>query len=170
MSFLSDRRERGIPEKNHSQEVLLQERLSGQRIRNLTMLKLHLLKIQPSQLFISEEKLSRVMQRLNPEKPETLEPIPVKKLGGEIIYTDGHTRALAAHQRGFTEIPIVWDKDELDWEAYEICVHWCKEEGILTIADLEDRILDPGSYERLWINRCREMHKQLEAKREQRQA
>jgi hypothetical protein len=134
------------------------------------MPKLNLSEIQPSQLFISEEKLSRVMQRLDPEKPETLEPIPVKKLGGEIIYTDGHTRALAAHQQGLTEIPIVWDEDELDWDAYAICVQWCKEEGILSIADLGDRILDPGSYERLWINRCRKMHKQLEVKMQQGQS
>jgi hypothetical protein len=129
------------------------------------MFKLHLLKIQPSQLFISAEKLSRVLEDFDPNNPESLEPIPVKSLGGAIIYTDGHTRALAAHHRGLTEIPIVWDDDDLDWEAYEICVRWCKEEGIHTIADLEGRILDPESYEKLWLKRCQEMHAQLEAQR-----
>ena len=113
------------------------------------MLTLHLSKIQPSQLFINEDKLSRVMQNYDPEKPEMLEPIPIKKLGNEIIYTDGHTRALVVYLHGLSEIPVVWDEDELDWDAYKICVQWCKEEGILSIADLQERSIDPEIYEEL---------------------
>ena len=113
------------------------------------MLTLHLSKIQPSQLFINEDKLSLIMQNYDPEKPETLEPIPIKKLGNEIIYTDGHTRALVVYLHGLSEIPVVWDEDELDWDAYKICVKWCKEEGILSIADLQERSIDPEIYEEL---------------------
>jgi hypothetical protein len=129
------------------------------------MLTMHLSKIQPSQLFINEDKLSRVMQNYDPEKPETLEPIPIKKLGNEIIYTDGHTRALVVYLHGLFEISVVWDEDELDWDAYKICVQWCKEEGILSIADLQERIIDPEIYEELWLKRCQELHEQLEARR-----
>ena len=59
------------------------------------------------------------------------------------------------------EIPAVWDEDDLDWKAYEICVRWCKEEGIRTIADLASRIVDEENYEKLWFARCRRMHDQL---------
>jgi len=69
--------------------------------------KFHLNQLQPSQLLISDEKLSRVLQSFDPEKLEELEPIPITKLGDEIIYIDGHTRALAAHQYGLSEIPVV---------------------------------------------------------------
>ena len=129
------------------------------------ILKFPLNQLQPSQLYISAEKLSRILQYFDPQELESLEPIPVKKLGDEIIYTDGHTRAFAAHQLGSGEIPVVWDEDELDWEAYEICVQWCREEGIHTIADLEGRILDQESYEILWLKRCQEMHATLEQER-----
>ncbi len=121
--------------------------------------------IQPSQLFINAAKLSRVMETFDPARPETLQPIPVKKLGGQIIFTDGHTRALAAFLSGLVEIQVFWDEDELDWEAYAICVQWCREEGIHTIADLANRIILSEEYERLWIGHCRAMQQALEKKR-----
>ena len=33
--------------------------------------------------------------------------------------TDGHTRAVAAIKAGLDHVPLVWDKDELDWDK------WC---------------------------------------------
>jgi hypothetical protein len=86
------------------------------------MPNMQLSKIQPSQLFVNEDKLSRVIQNFDSERPGKLEPIPIKKLGNEIISTDGLTRALAAYLYGPSELPVVWDQDELDWEAYQIRV------------------------------------------------
>ena len=120
--------------------------------------------IQPSQLFISAEKLARVEADFDPER---LAPLPVKMLGGRVIFTDGHTRALAAFRRGIAEVAVYWDEDELDWEAYEICVGWCDEAGIETIADLKDRLVDHEDYERLWYERCQRMHKNLSLRRKE---
>lgn len=125
-------------------------------------------KIQPSQLFVNSEKLSQVMEEFNPPGIETLRPIPVKELGDDIILTDGHTRAFAAYLSGASEIRVFWDEDDMDWEAYEICVEWCKEAGIHTIADLEDRVVGDEEYEALWHGRCDVMHRELEAKRKSR--
>ena len=127
--------------------------------------KYPLLQLQPSQLFISREKLTHVLKQIDFNLPEKMAPIPIKSLSEEIIYTDGHTRALAAHQRGLTEIPIVWDEDDLDWEAYEICVGWCMEEGIYTIADLKDRVISHQEYKKLWYERCTKMQNNLKEKR-----
>ena len=121
-------------------------------------------KIQPSQLYISSEKLSKVMKNFN---ANSIEPIPVKKLGDDIIFVDGHTRAFAAYLHGLKEIPVYWEYEELDWEAYKICVEWCKKEGIYTIADLENRVIPHREYEILWYRRCEEMQRNLEAKRKQ---
>jgi len=121
--------------------------------------------MQPSQLFISSAKLARVMGDFDPLRPDSLAPIPVKELCGKMIMTDGHTRALAALLNGLSEVMVFWDGDELDWEEYEICVHWCEEEGIHTIADLKDRIVPPEDYQRLWLDRCEEMQEALEARR-----
>jgi len=114
--------------------------------------------IQPSQLFISSEKLSQVMGDSNGLTVESVEPILIKKLGKEVIFTDGHTRALAAYLCGIPEVSVFWDEDELNWEAYQICVKWCKEEGAYTIADLKDRVVSLEKYETLWIKRCAAMH------------
>ena len=120
--------------------------------------------MQPSQLYVSSAKLAQVTAD---EELGEIEPVPVKDLDGEIVMTDGHTRALAALLAGAAEVPAVWDTDELDWEAYRICVAWCKAEGVRTIADLRDRIVGPAEYETSWHERCREMHRQLAAKRKE---
>jgi hypothetical protein len=125
--------------------------------------------LQPTQLFISAAKLTRVRRDLDPRHPESLAPIPIKALGGRVIMTDGHTRALAALLAGLAEVPVVWDEDELDWEAYQICVDWCLAAGIRTVADLQDRVVPAEEYEVVWHQRCREMQHDLEHKRQRSQ-
>jgi hypothetical protein len=101
-------------------------------------------------------------------KPVFVKPIPVKKLEGQIIFVDGHTRALAALLLGLSEIPVYYWKDEdeeLDWDEYEVCVRWCKEEGIHAISDLKNRVISPKNYQVLWLDRCGRMQREMEEKR-----
>jgi len=98
-------------------------------------------------------------------KTDHLEPIPIKKLNDHIIITDGHTRAYTAFLSNYSEIKVFWDNDDLDWEAYQICVNWCKQEGINSIADLSDRVIEADEHEVLWLKRCQEMQQSLELKR-----
>lgn len=121
--------------------------------------------IQPSQLFISAEKLSQVMKAFDKAKLESIKPIPVKQLGNQVIFVDGHTRAFAAFLQGLSEAPVYWEEDKLDWDAYEICVDWCKKEGIHTIADLKDRVVSHQEYEIVWYKPCEKMQQDLEAER-----
>jgi hypothetical protein len=121
--------------------------------------------IQPSQLYISTEKLAETMKAFNPSSRRSLELIPIKKLSGDIILVDGHTRAFAAFLQGLSEVPVYWEYEELDWEAYELCVKWCKDEGIRTIADLKNRVVSKDDYESLWLNRCARMQADLKARR-----
>ncbi len=124
--------------------------------------------IQPSQLFISSEKLSQVMRDFAPVPSGRLPPIPVKDLRGKIVFTDGHTRALAALLGGLSEVRVFWDEDDMDWEVYEICVGRCDGEGINTIKDLSDMVAPPADHQRLWLNRCEETQQELEARRNRR--
>ncbi len=124
-----------------------------------------LAKIQPSQLYINTSKLAQVLEWWRPLMLDTLSPVPIKHLNGRVIYTDGHTRAFAAYRHGLTRIAVVWDKDPLDWDAYQICVDWCLDLGIRTIMDLEGRVISPDAYERLWLGRCRQMQDALEDQR-----
>jgi len=121
--------------------------------------------IQPSQLYISSEKLNSIMKILRKSKQKLVEPIPVKKLGNQVVFVDGHTRAFAAFLLGFSEIPVYWEDEELDWEEYEICVEWCKKEGIHIISDLKNRIVPHKNYQVLWLDKCRKMQDDLQARR-----
>lgn len=115
--------------------------------------------IQPSQLYISAQKLAAVQKWFDPKKFETMAPIPVYRLGQHIIFTDGHTRALVAYLKGLTDIKVYWDQDDLDWNLYEVCVQWCRKEGIFSVADLADRVVSPADYEKLWLVRCKNLQR-----------
>jgi hypothetical protein len=132
-------------------------------VKKVFMMKLS--EIQPSQLYICSEKLSKVMKTFNADDPKLMEPIPIKKLKEDVIFVDGHTRAFAAFLCGFSEVPVYWEDEELDWDAYKICVEWCKREGIRTIADLKNRVVPQRKYEKLWYERCEKMQRDLEIKK-----
>jgi len=125
--------------------------------------------IQPSQLFISSKKLSRILKFIEKAKPESVEPIPVKRLDDQVVFVDGHTRAFAVFLRGLKEVKVYWEDERLDWDAYRICVDWCKKEGIHTIADLRERIVSPEEYRILWLQRCGKMQRDLGVKRRQKE-
>ena len=114
-----------------------------------------------SQLYISSAKLATVLKIFEEKKEHDLEPIPIKKLDGEFVATDGHTRLLAWYLNSYKEVTCVWEDFEMDWDAYRICVQWCREEGIKSIADLQDRIVDADTYQGIWLDRCRIMEEEL---------
>jgi len=134
------------------------------------IIEMDLNSIQPSQLYISKQKLAKVKQKFDPKDISTLESIPIKKLKNIIFYTDGHTRAFAADQEGFARVPVIWEDEELDWEMYEICIKWCKDAGIYSIADLKSRVVDQKEYELLWYKQCDDLHKNLTKKRGKKKA
>ena len=121
--------------------------------------------LQPSQLYISWEKLTIVQSINDFSNPTGISPIPIKDLDGLQVMTDGHTRALAAYLGGLAAVPTYPDPDDLDWDAYRICVAWCHDAKIYSIADLVERVVSPQDYERLWYDRCRKMQSELAEKR-----
>ena len=127
--------------------------------------QLKLDEIQPSQLYISRTKMSAVLKHFKSSTENFLEPIPIKKLDGELVSTDGHTRGVVWHLEGHMEVECVWEDLEMDWDAYRICVDWCKEAGITSIIDLNGRFLDHADYEVLWLDRCRIMQEALAARK-----
>ena len=122
--------------------------------------------IQPSQLYVSKGKLARVWDWWRPPHLKSFSALPVKRLKGRVIFTDGHTRAFAAYQMGFQHVPVYWDEDALDWEAYQICVDWCLDANIQTVMDLAGRMLTPEDYQHLWLDRCQTMQTALARRRQ----
>ena len=133
----------------------------------MTAFRMNLKDIQPSQLYISRKKLDRILRAFDKDEAHKIPPVPIKELDGEMISTDGHTRALAWYLKGHSDILCEWEDLEMDWEEYRICVEWCKEADIRGIPSLRDRIISAEDYEILWHGRCRAMHQELEQEREQ---
>jgi hypothetical protein len=126
---------------------------------------MNLYEIQPSQLYVNLVKLENVLSWFKPEDINSYDAIPIRKLNNKIIFTDGHTRAYAAYLKGIDEIKVYWDEDDLDWNAYQICVDWCNDENITSIKDLEGRVTSDEEYKVLWLERCRIMQQELENNR-----
>jgi RimJ/RimL family protein N-acetyltransferase len=121
--------------------------------------ELPLKELQPTQLYISEGKLNLIKTWFNKSDKSSMDPIPIKRFNDKIIITDGHTRAILALKSKWDTIPVYWDTDELDMEAYAIDVRWCEEEGVHSPYDLIGRIVPHRNYEELWRKRCLEMRR-----------
>ena len=120
--------------------------------------------LQPSQLYVCQEELDamlRVVERIG----GIAEPIPVKRRACGLVMTDGHSRALAAYRCVIHSVLAVWEREDLDWEAYDTCVAWCREEGIRSIDGLEERVVPAEQFGIVWLERCRILHDALARKR-----
>ncbi len=127
--------------------------------------QLRINQIKLSQIYVSSAKLESVMRVFEEGNESILEPIPIKEIDGRLVATDGHTRLLAWFLNDYEEVDCEWEDTEMDWDAYRVCMQWCEEEGIQTVADLANRIISPQEYEILWLERCRIMQEDLEMKR-----
>jgi len=126
--------------------------------------EIDLLALQPSQLYVCQEKLDAVLRVIEAEG-FPLKPIPIKQRACGLVMADGHSRALAAYRQGLRSVQAVWETDDLDWEAYDACVAWCREAGIGSVADLEGRVVPAEEFESLWLDRCRVLHVDIARRR-----
>ena len=120
-----------------------------------------LIDLQPSQFYLSQEKIDNIKTWFRADDLSNFEPLPVKILNGKMILTDGHTRAFVAYSAGLSKIPLVWENEDLDWEAYQRCVDACEERGVRAVSDFQGRILSKEDYAVLWNGWCDELHKLL---------
>ena len=131
----------------------------GGKMPDITEMKI--ISLQPSQFYISEKKLKRVFEWLNPGDLSGFKPVPVKILDGVPVMTDGHTRAVAALLCGLDKVPLIWDEDDLDWEMYRRCVAECRKQSVLSPADLLGRIISEDEYKEKWDKWCDRMQAEV---------
>lgn len=131
--------------------------------------ELRLLDLHPSQLYISSCKLRAVDYLFCCGGASMLQPLPVIKLDQEWVLTDGHTRALALYLKGYQNVKVFEDPDPIDLDMYRTAVHWCRTEGIKTIADLAPRLVEHSEFERLWIQRCQDQCERCRSQAETKQ-
>jgi ribosomal protein S18 acetylase RimI-like enzyme len=118
-------------------------------------LKIGILEAQPSQMYINKEKLNIVSQK------EDLEVIPVKKIGKKLFFTDGHSRVLSYYLKGFKEIEVYIDEDDMDWHLYSLHVKNCEDNNIKNISDLKNRIISEKEYKEKWFGFCTDLENKV---------
>ncbi len=124
-----------------------------------------ILEIQPSQFYLSKDKIDKINQWFDVTNLSNFEPVTVIKIDDNYIFTDGHTRAFVAYMAGLKEIPIVYDEDSLDLEAYHLYTLACKERNITNISMLKNRILTKDEYYQKWLCWCNVVHEVLQLQR-----
>ncbi|MET1248741.1 hypothetical protein ABWW58_08135 [Sporolactobacillus sp. STCC-11] len=113
-----------------------------------------LYQIRPSQLYLDQDKIDRLKELFDPLNVRFNAPLPIKKNGGEAFLTDGHTRAFLYSEAKISVIPVYWDEDDPDMDLYQNRLNWCREERVMFIDDLKERILPHDQFENEWIKRC----------------
>lgn len=112
--------------------------------------------IRPTQLYLSSEKLADVLAWFDVDEPN-YGTLPAFEHEGEWYLSDGHTRAFVASLSGAQTLRLERDeelREIYDFDAYLRAISWCAEEGIETVRDLHGRVVEPDSYQELWIDRC----------------
>lgn len=127
--------------------------------------ELKLTDIQPSQLYISDEKIRAVKKWFRKDDLSNFMPITIKELNGRIIFTDGHTRAWVAYIEGLERVPLAWEESDLDWEVYQVCVDACLAENVHSVIDFAGRTLSSDAYQEKWDKWCERLTASLEEKR-----
>lgn len=112
--------------------------------------------VQPSQLYLDGAKLSLVTGWFDFDAPN-YDPLPVRKFDDRWTLTDGHTRAFVAHLSGAEELRVVRDTDGISVSKYELCVSWCRDEGITAISNLVGHVITNEAFKTRWIDRCQSL-------------
>lgn len=110
---------------------------------------------QPSQCYLNGRKLSLATQWFDFDDP-TYDPLPVRRLDGEWVLLDGHTRAFLARLAGAEAVPVTPADVPPEAEPmYARCVEWCREAGVARVGDLVGRVVDADTFVEVWVERCR---------------
>ena len=99
----------------------------------MKVFKANLCSIRPTQLYISEKKYRGSLAMFEKHGYDVYEPLPIKKIGKDIFFTDGHTRALILWQNGKHEADVYYDTDAMDWIMYLVDLEWCRDSEIRSI-------------------------------------
>ncbi len=118
---------------------------------DIEVFKINIDEIIPEQLTVDEVKLNRVASWI--EKPEDI-VVSCVKIGDKIVSIDGHSRLVAAYNKGFKYVYAYLETDNDSIEFYKTCMKWCENEKIFTIKDLANRVVTTEKHSELWINRC----------------
>lgn len=122
-----------------------------------TVQQVNILSLRPNNWYINQAKLDSVRGAWQNGNQTELPPVLVTRIDQEFSLIDGHARTYAAFERGEKKIKArIIDLDFIEGSTalYKHIHRTGPALGIHTIADLEDRIIEPEEHRRLWIGYC----------------
>lgn len=119
----------------------------------LSIFRVALDKIQPSQFYVDEEKLNAITSFV--KTPEDI-IIPIAKLDNIFISLDGHTRLKLGSMLGFESIYAYISED---FEGIDYFVKECQKRGVFSPKDME--ILTHVDFDNKWNKFCDDYFKNL---------
>lgn len=135
--------------------------------KTINLLNLEIKDIMVSQFYVSKEKIDNVSKWFNSNDLSNFEPIPIKVINDTPVMLDGHSRTVVGLLNGLKKIPLVYEKDEWDWEMYSRCIEESKNKNINSPYDLLDRIISKDEYVEKWDKWCDKMQEEINSFREQ---
>lgn len=118
---------------------------------SIEVFKIDIEEIIPEQLTVDSIKLDKASSWIR--TPEDIVVCCVK-IDGKIVCLDGYSRLVAAYNKGFNHVYVYIELDNDSIEFYRTCLEWCREQSVLSIKDLSNRVVTPIEHEKIWINRC----------------
>ncbi|GAB4285409.1 MAG: hypothetical protein Kow0029_32210 [Candidatus Rifleibacteriota bacterium] len=104
--------------------------------------------LQPTQAYISQSRLNNVSRHMK----FLAQPFPVRLINSKFCLLEGHERCYLLSSIGESTVNVYIEKEKgpSDQALRELVDYVCKQ-GILSIGDLEDRILPPHDFKHLWL-------------------
>jgi hypothetical protein len=130
-------------------------------------LRIHLCsanELLPNNWFLSRRKVDSVRRAWQEDRQGYLPPILISRIDDTLSLIDGHSRAFVALERHSPVVPAVYKKlTEIEGpqRVYEKLAREGRHHGVSNLKDLSGRILPDSEYERIWLQYCADLEKEL---------
>lgn len=131
----------------------------------LVMLKeVYIKELIPNNFYINESKLNNAREAYSMNNQESLPPILVGIIDKEYALIDGHSRTMAAFEKGLeTIIADVYPIEEIEGpiDLY-IAIHKkAKKMNLDSIERLKSKVVTNEEHKKLWLEYCKNLMNQL---------
>lgn len=113
--------------------------------------------LQPSQTYLSRARLNNISRHIQ----FISKPLPVRLIDGRLCIIEGHERCFALYSLGEKNVQVYIDNRPIPSdENFQRMVKYAEESGIVSMADFEDRIVEPSDFRVLWLEKKKEFASQ----------
>lgn len=124
--------------------------------------------LRPNNWWLKRPKVDAIARVWHSGDPSKLPPVLVAPIGGDLALIDGHSRTFQAQLRGASQIlcdirPIRGIDDF--GLLYELLYSQGMSQEIRAIEDLTSRVIPEDVYDRVWIEFCKQLSKDIGAGR-----